>query len=122
MLPVALDMAAKLLGPAGRRDPALTSRLLDMMLHAPPAGAAAALRGTGAPARLRGTARGLRAPALVIAGDEDPYAPEPSCEQLVGALPAPDVLRLPGIGHLPNLEAPERFAAALTGFVETAAR
>ncbi len=121
MLPVALDMAARLLGPAARRDPALTSRLLDMMLHAPPAGAAAALRGRARRPDYAAELQALHAPALVIAGDEDPYAPEPVVEQLVGALPGPDVLRLPGIGHLPNLEAPERFATALTAFVATAA-
>jgi pimeloyl-ACP methyl ester carboxylesterase len=122
MLPVALDMAARLLGPAGRRDPALTSRLLDMMLHAPPAGAAAALRGRSRRPDYAALLGGLRAPALVVAGDQDPYAPEPVVEQLVRALPEPAVLRLPGVGHLPNLEAPERFTAALASFVETAAR
>jgi pimeloyl-ACP methyl ester carboxylesterase len=36
--------------------------------------------------------------------------------QLVGALPAPEVVPLPGVGHLPNLEAPAAFDAALRAF------
>jgi pimeloyl-ACP methyl ester carboxylesterase len=35
---------------------------------------------------------------------------------LPGALPAPEVVRLPGAGHLPNLEAPAAFDAALRAF------
>jgi len=35
---------------------------------------------------------------------------------LPGALPASEVVRLPGAGHLPNLEAPAAFDAALRAF------
>jgi pimeloyl-ACP methyl ester carboxylesterase len=102
--------------PAGRRDPELLTHLFRMMFHAPPAGAAAALRGRAERPDYATLLRGLRVPALVIAGDHDPYAPEPVVEQLVGALPDPQVLRLAGTGHLPNMEAPEAFNAALAAF------
>jgi pimeloyl-ACP methyl ester carboxylesterase len=36
--------------------------------------------------------------------------------ELVAALPDPDVVRLPGTGHLPNLEAPADFDAAVRRF------
>ena len=36
--------------------------------------------------------------------------------QLIGALPAPEVLRLPGVGHLPNLEVQAAFDAAPRAF------
>jgi pimeloyl-ACP methyl ester carboxylesterase len=55
-------------------------------------------------------------PSLVIAGDHDAYADEAVVEQLIGALPAPEVVRLPGAGHLPNLEAGTAFDAALRAF------
>ena len=35
---------------------------------------------------------------------------------LVDALPDPEVVILPGIGHMPNLEAPERFDGAVRTF------
>jgi len=36
--------------------------------------------------------------------------------QLVASLPDPEVLVIPGVGHLPNLEAPARFDGALRAF------
>jgi pimeloyl-ACP methyl ester carboxylesterase len=57
----------------------------------------------------------LDVPALVIAGDHDGYADEAVVAELVAALPDPDVVRLPGVGHLPNLEAAAAFDAASGG-------
>jgi 3-oxoadipate enol-lactonase len=99
MLDVALEMGAKLFGPAARRDPDIVEPVLSMMLHAPPAGAAAALRG-------RAERPDYRA---VVA-------------ELVAALPGPDVVRLPGVGHLPNLEAQAAFDAAVRRFASRLSR
>jgi pimeloyl-ACP methyl ester carboxylesterase len=62
--------------------------------------------------------RGARITMRELA-DADPYAPAPVTDQLVASLPAPEVVRLPGVGHLPHLEAPERFDAALRAFVSS---
>jgi pimeloyl-ACP methyl ester carboxylesterase len=116
MLAVTLEMAGRLFGPAARRDPALVERVIAMMLHTPPGGAAAALRGRAERPDYTALLPHLQPPSLVIAGDHDPYAPEAVVEQLVASLPEPKVVRLPGAGHLPNLEAPEAFDAALRRF------
>jgi pimeloyl-ACP methyl ester carboxylesterase len=121
MLGHALDMAGRLFGPAARRDPSITEPIVRMMLHAQPAGAAAALRGRAERPDYSTLLRDLRVPALVIAGDQDTFADEDVVEQLVGALPDPEVLRLPGIGHLPNLEAQREFDDAVRAFVVRAA-
>ena len=116
MLDHALDMASRLFGPRGRRDPDVVEPVLSMMIRAQPAGAAAALRGRAERpdyARLLG---GLRVPSLVIAGDHDAFSTHEVTEQLVAALPAPEVLRLEGVGHLPNLEAPKAFDDAVRAF------
>lgn len=118
-LPLALEMAGKLFGPAARRDPDLVGDVLAMMLHAQPAGAAAALRGRVRRPDYAALLAGLQVPALVIAGDHDAFADETVVDQLVSALPDPTVERLPGVGHLPNLEAPDRFDAALLAFVSS---
>jgi 3-oxoadipate enol-lactonase len=117
MLDHALDMAGRLFGPRARRDPALVEPILHMMLHAQPAGAAAALRGRAERPDYARLLRDLRMPALVVAGDRDAFAGEEVVEQLAGALPDRDVLRLPGVGHLPNLEAQEQFDEAVRAFV-----
>jgi len=116
MLDLALEMAAKLFGPAARRNPGIVAPVLSMMLHAPPAGAAAALRGRAERPDYRALLPGLGVPSLVVAGDHDGYADEAVVAELVAALPDPDVVRLPGSGHLPNLEAPADFDAAVRGF------
>ena len=65
---------------------------------------------------------GLRPPALVIAGDHDAYSTREVTAQLLAALPAPQALILPGVGHLPNLEAPLEFDAAVRAFARRASR
>jgi 3-oxoadipate enol-lactonase len=117
MLMHALDMAAKVFGPAARTDPDLIEAVFRMMIHTTPAGAAAALRGRAERPDYSRLLRELRVPSLVVAGDHDHWGPEPVVEQLVHALPDPRVLRLPNVGHLPNLEAPGEFNAALRSFV-----
>lgn len=119
LLPLALDMAGKLFGPTARRDPDLVSEIFAMMLHAPPQGAAAALRGRAQRPSYAKLLPALRPPALVIAGDADPYADEDVVTELVDALPDPVVVRLEGVGHLPNLESTAAFDAAVTSFLAT---
>jgi pimeloyl-ACP methyl ester carboxylesterase len=41
-------------------------------------------------------------------------------DQLVGSLPDPGFLLLQDVGHLPNLEEPELFNAALRAFASSA--
>ena len=116
MLDHALEMAGRLFGPAARRDPRIVLPILETMLTTSPAGAAAALRGRAErPAydRLLGD---LGVPALVLVGDADFFSTAEITAQLVASLPDPDVVVLPGIGHMPNLEAPERFDEAVLAF------
>lgn len=117
MLAHVLDMAGHLFGVEARRDPGLLTTVFAMMIHTPPAGPAAALRGRAERPDYASLLRDLEVPALVIAGDQDGYSTPEITDQLVASLREPEVLRLPGVGHLPNLEEPERFNAALRTFV-----
>jgi 3-oxoadipate enol-lactonase len=118
MLGHTLEMGGQLFGPAARRDPELVGRVLAMMLATPPAGAAAALRGRAERPPYDRLLRDLRVPVLVIAGDQDAYSTKEITDQLVESLPRPEVVILPGVGHLPNLEAPEQFDAAVRAFAQ----
>ncbi|MGH8986923.1 MAG: alpha/beta fold hydrolase [Acidimicrobiia bacterium] len=53
------------------------------------------------------------APLTIVWGDLDPIAVWPMAERLHGACPDATLVRLPGIGHYPMLEAPDAFGAAL---------
>lgn len=113
----ALEMAGRLFGPAARRDPQLVLDVLGTMLTTSPAGASAALRGRAERPAYDRLLRDLRVPVLVVAGDADSFSTAEVTAQLVASLPDPEVLILPGVGHLPNLEAPDRFDAAVRAFV-----
>lgn len=118
VLDVAAQMVATLFGPAARRDNALVTWFFSMMLDADPAGAAAALRGRAERPDYSRLLGGVSVPALVIAGDHDHFASEEVTQQLIAALPSPEVLRMPGCGHLPNLEDQERFDEGVRRFMK----
>jgi pimeloyl-ACP methyl ester carboxylesterase len=77
---------------------------------------AAYVAGRSVPGRLAG----LGVPVLVIFGAADPRY-EPSSAHQYDAVPDARVEMLPGVGHLPILEAPERTSELLLGFTAAAA-
>ena len=116
MLSAVVEMAGRLFGTRARREPALVAPVLQMMIETPPAGAAAALRGRAERPDYRTLMAPLGLPALIVAGDEDSFGGEQVVSQLRDTFPGSELLALPGVGHLPNLEEPERFNAALRAF------
>jgi pimeloyl-ACP methyl ester carboxylesterase len=98
-------------------DPAMAALLEDASARLL-TGNVRAMAGWGAsgPALdLRPHARRLRGPALVAVGTLDRVTPPPGARWLADALPGGRLLTLPGVGHFPHLEAPERVAAAIAG-------
>jgi len=82
-----------------------------------PVGAAAALRGRAARPDYRPGLRALRMPAFVCTGTEDPYSTASVTRTILDCVPHATHVSLAGVGHLPNLEAPAAFDAALAGFL-----
>ena len=62
---------------------------------------------------VRTLARLVRGPALVAAGTLDRVTPLPGARWLADALPDGRLVTLPGVGHFPQVEAPEEMAAAI---------
>lgn len=60
---------------------------------------------------------GITVPALVLVGAEDAVTPPAEAHALAAALPRARLAVLPGAGHLPPLETPAAFQAALVGFL-----
>jgi 3-oxoadipate enol-lactonase len=56
-------------------------------------------------------------PVLCLAGEKDPNAPAAGVERMAGKIPGARYVCLPGVGHLPNLEAPAAFDAAILDFL-----
>lgn len=64
---------------------------------------------------------GVRCPALVICGEEDAMTPPKLARELAGLLPGATLELLPGVGHVPLLEAPAATIGALGGWLSTSA-
>ncbi|MEL6316918.1 MAG: 3-oxoadipate enol-lactonase [Pseudomonadota bacterium] len=62
-------------------------------------------------------ARGLRAPALCVAGTEDGSTPPEVVRALAELIPGAGFEVLEGVGHIPCVEAPEALAARIAPFL-----
>jgi 3-oxoadipate enol-lactonase len=61
----------------------------------------------------------IRVPVLCLAGEHDRNAPPPMMERMAGRIPGAKYVCLPGVGHLPNLERPTTFDAAVIEFLRS---
>ena len=64
-------------------------------------------------------ARKFRKKVLVACGSEDTVTPEAGCKAVAAAFPRGEYRSLPGLGHVPHLEAPETVNALIRGFVNS---
>jgi 3-oxoadipate enol-lactonase len=62
----------------------------------------------------------ISCPALIIVGQEDVVTPAADAELLAHSIPRAELVVLPRVGHLSNLEAPDGFSSALTRFLSRA--
>jgi 3-oxoadipate enol-lactonase len=59
-------------------------------------------------------------PVLCLAGEHDRLAPPGMMERMAGRIPGARYVCLKGVGHLPNVEAPRLFDAAVLDFLRAA--
>ncbi|HEY1888948.1 MAG TPA: alpha/beta hydrolase [Steroidobacteraceae bacterium] len=102
--------------------PDVAGHVLHMMRNAPPAGAAAALRGRAERPDYCGVLERFERPALIVVGDEDAFTTRQDADRMHTLLKDSELVWLPGIGHMPNLEQPEAFNSALAGFLARLSR
>ncbi|TMJ02805.1 MAG: alpha/beta fold hydrolase [Alphaproteobacteria bacterium] len=60
----------------------------------------------------------ITVPVLCLATEHDRNAPPPVLEKMAGKIPGAYYLCLSGLGHVPNLEAPAAFDAAIFNFLD----
>lgn len=112
------EMLPKLLAHASiKRDPALAVNVYTMIAHTPPAGAAAALRGRSHRKDYTPTLQHISVPAIVFIGTEDAYTTVDTALRMQQLIPNSRLEVFPGIGHMPNLEAPDHFNTVLKEFL-----
>ena len=59
----------------------------------------------------------IRVPTLCLVGEFDRNAPPQMMERMAAKIPGAKFVQLPGLGHLPNLEDPAAFNAAVLDFL-----
>jgi 3-oxoadipate enol-lactonase len=89
-----------------------------MMSAGPPAGAAAALRGRAERPDYRTLMAGLDIPSLVCTGSADPWSNHEVTTEIMAHLERPELVVIDGAGHLPNLEAQDKFSSVLSTFLK----
>lgn len=98
--------------------PEVAGHVLGMMRGTDPAGAAAALRGRAERPDYRPTLEAVRVPTLVMVGADDTYTPVEEARLIHGLVTGSSLDVIDDAAHLPNLEQPERFNAALLAFLD----
>ena len=66
---------------------------------------------------LRAQARELKLPVLVLVGEQDEATPPEMARELAQLLPEGRFVLLPGCAHVPQLQAPQQFLAAIADFI-----
>jgi pimeloyl-ACP methyl ester carboxylesterase len=112
---VADEMLPKLLRPDP--DPATVKEVRALVTGGTPAGVAAAQRAmAGRPDSTETLAR-VTCPVLVVVGEQDGLTPPAESEKMAKGVKGAKLVRIPGAGHLANLENPDAFNAALAEFL-----
>jgi 3-oxoadipate enol-lactonase len=111
---VADEMIPKLLKP--QPDAAAVAEVRSLIGQATPAGVAAAQRGMAKRPDSFATLATIACPTLVVVGEEDTLTPPAEAEKLAAGIKGAKLVKIPGAGHLPCIENPEPFTAALAEF------
>ena len=113
---VADQMAPKLLRPAP--DAAVLKEVRRLVADGTPAGVAAAQRGMAQRPDSTATLQTITVPTLVVVGEQDGLTSPAEAEKLAAGIRGSRLVKIPGAGHLSNLEAPARFDEALLAWAE----
>src|SRR2546421_8199189 len=102
-----------------QHHPEVEAHIRQMINAATPQGIAAASRGMAQRADSTDLLATIAFPTLVIAGEQDVLTPPDVAQEYASNIPNTQFAVIPNAGHLSNLEQPEAFLQALSGFLRT---
>lgn len=112
------EMLPRLLSEHTRREQPDTVRALrEIMEAATPESVALAQEGMAARPDSTPLLEGIDVPVLLVAGAEDEITPPRELESMAAALPDARLRIIEGAGHVPPMERPDAFNAALADFL-----
>ena len=98
-------------------QPGLSSTIKTMMAEQRPAGVVAALRGMATRPDRTDMLASIGVPTLIITGSEDTLIPPGESEAMAKRIPGSELVTIPGVAHLSNVEAPEMFNSSVRAFM-----
>ena len=117
MADIAPDAAAGLMGP--NADPAGKALFIEQYALTPESTYRAAVQCL-VTFDERANLPAIKVPVLCLAAEHDRNAPPPVLEKMAAKIPGARYVCLPGLGHMPNLEAPQAFDATIFNFLNAA--
>jgi 3-oxoadipate enol-lactonase len=119
IVPIGTEMIPKLLGHrAIRENPALALQIFTMICSTNPSGAAAAVRGRALRQDYRPSLQHFSKPALLVLGTDDAFTSIDNGKKLQASMPDCRLEIFQDTGHMPNLEAEDRFNQCLHSFLD----
>jgi pimeloyl-ACP methyl ester carboxylesterase len=110
----AAEVLAKMVGARCLKErPEIGEAVAAMMRATDPHAAAAALRARAMRPAYEPVLESFDRPATVVVGDEDAFTTWNDAQAMASRLKDCDLRWMPGVGHMPNLEQPDEFNAAL---------
>ncbi len=101
------------------RLPGAVEFVRERILLAPPEGVAATLRGIADRPDMSWLLPQIRVPTLLIVGEHDVITPVEEMREVAGGIAGAELVIIKDAGHLPALEEPVEFNAALAKFLAT---
>jgi len=117
MADIAPDAAAGMMGP--NPDPAGRALFIEQYALTPESTYRAAVQCL-VTFDERANLPAIKVPVLCLAAEHDRNAPPPVLEKMAAKIPGARYVCLPGLGHMPNLEAPQAFDATIFNFLNAA--
>jgi pimeloyl-ACP methyl ester carboxylesterase len=116
---VADEMIPKLLGNTTRTTrPEIMEHVRSLALASSTEAIAGAIRALMTRPDSTPLLASIHVPTLIVVGDEDGVTPPAAAEEMHRAIGGSELVRIPGAGHLSNLERPDAFNAALAAFLD----
>ena len=100
-----------------QHNPMVETRVRQMIQAATQSGIAAASRGMARRGDSSDLLAGISCPTLVITGQDDALIPLSEIQSYAGRIPGAQYVIIPNAGHLSNVEQPDIFLAAISGFL-----
>jgi pimeloyl-ACP methyl ester carboxylesterase len=107
------------IAPASLQNQPVYVHLYEMMTATRGAAAVAAHRGRAERRDHMKALESIRVPTLLVVGSEDHFTPPSVMERMRALIPDAKLVCIPGAGHLPNMERPGAFNAAVETFLKS---